>query len=277
MRFKASELTTTFMVWQGKAFGALVGVLAGGPVGALCGAFIGHLFDAHTQSTSQPSSVSHTSSVEVQEAFFNATFQVMGHIAKADGRVTHDNIRAARSMMTELRLGDAEVQLAMELFNAGKASDFPFDQTLQSLYALCRKRPDLCRMFIQIQLQAALWAGSIDAATRRMLSRACKALDVSAYELVQMEALLRMQRSSRQPETSQPAVDRLTEAYEVLGVSHTAPDAEVRKAYRRLMNQNHPDKLLAKGLPESMMAMAQEKTRQIRGAYERVRDARGMK
>jgi DnaJ like chaperone protein len=265
------------MVWHGKAFGAVVGVLAGGPVGALCGAFIGHLFDAHAQDKPPTSTASYTSSVDVQKAFFRASFQVMGRIAKANGRVTEDNIRAARAMMSELRLAEPEVQLAIELFTAGKADDFPFDEALQSLYALCRKRPDLCRMFIQIQVQAALWAGTIDPATRRMLARTCNALDVSAYELVQMEALLRMQRASRQPKGSQPAVNRLTEAYEVLGVGHTVSDSEVTKAYRRLMNQNHPDKLVAKGLPEPMMKMAEEKTRQIRAAYERVRDARRMK
>lgn len=265
------------MIWQGKAFGALIGVLAGGPVGALCGAFIGHLFDAHAQTKPQVSGAAYTASAGVQAAFFSATFQVMGHIAKADGRVSEDDIRAARAMMAELRLGEREVQSAIELFTAGKGAEFPLDQTLQALYALCRKRPDLCRMFIQIQLQAALWSGSIDAATRRVLSRACAALDVSAYELVQMEALLRMQRSARQPSSAQPAIDRLTEAYQVLGVSHTASDGEVTKAYRRLMNQNHPDKLVAKGLPESMMKMAEEKTRQIRAAYDVVRDARAMK
>ena len=265
------------MIWQGKAFGALVGVLAGGPVGALCGAFIGHLFDAQSAAKQRPPSTAYTSSVGVQEAFFRATFQLMGYIAKADGRVSEDDIRAARAMMTELRLGEREVQAAIELFTAGKARDFPLDATLQALYALCRKRPDLCRMFMQIQLQATLWSGSIDPAARRVLSRASAALDVSAYELVQMEALLRMQRSSRQPASAQPAVNRLTEAYQVLGIGHTASDAEVTKAYRRLMNQNHPDKLVAKGLPESMMKMAEEKTRQIRSAYELVREAREMK
>jgi DnaJ like chaperone protein len=266
-----------YMIWQGKAFGALVGVLAGGPVGALCGAFIGHLFDAHAETKPQAPSAAYTSSVGVQEAFFRATFQVMGHIAKADGRVSEDDIRAARAMMTELRLGEREIQTAIELFNAGKAREFPLDQTLAELYGQCRRRPDLCRMFMQIQLQAALWSGSIDPAARHVLARACAALDVSAFELVQMEALLRMQRSSRQPDVAQPAVSRLTQAYQVLGVSHTASDNEVTKAYRRLMNQNHPDKLVAKGLPESMMRMAEEKTRQIRAAYELVRDARGMK
>ena len=265
------------MIWQGKAFGALVGVLAGGPVGALCGAFIGHLFDAHSESKPKAPSAAYTSSVGVQEAFFRASFQLMGHIAKADGRVSEDDIRAARSMMAELRLGEREVQFAIELFTAGKAREFPVDATLSGLYSLCRNRPDLCRMFVQIQLQAALWSGRIDPAARRVLAKACDALDISAYELVQMEALLRMQRSSRQPDAAQPAVNRLTEAYQVLGVGHTASDAEVTKAYRRLMNQNHPDKLVAKGLPESMMKMAEEKTRQIRAAYELVRDARGMK
>jgi DnaJ like chaperone protein len=264
------------MNWQGKAFGTLVGILAGGPVGALAGAFIGHLFDAHNDAKAARTGPAHAGSRAVQESFFRATFQVMGHVAKADGRVSEDEIRAARAMMGELKLGEREVQLAIELFTQGKARDFPLEATLEKLHELCRERPDLCRMFIQIQLQAALWSGNLHPEARRVLSRACAALDVSAYELVQMEALLRMQRASPHA-AAQPAVDRLTEAYAVLGVSHTASDADVTKAYRRLMNQNHPDKLHAKGLPESMMRMAEEKTRQIRAAYERVRDARGMK
>ena len=262
------------MNWHGKAFGALVGGIAGGPVGAVAGAFVGHWFDA--QKRSKQPSASYTSSVAVQEAFFRATFQAMGHIAKADGRVSEDDIRAARAMMAELRLGEREIQLAIELFTEGKAADFPLESTLKALHSLCAERPDLRRMFIQIQLQSALWSGRVHPQARRLLSLACDALDVSAYELVQMEALLRMQRAA--PSTStEPAIDRLSEAYAVLGVSHTSPDEAVTKAYRRLMNQNHPDKLVAKGLPESMMKMAEEKTRQIRAAYERVREARAMR
>jgi DnaJ like chaperone protein len=263
------------MMWQGKALGALIGVLTAGPVGALFGSFIGHLFDAQVESGSAAARVGHTSSYGVQEAFFRATFQVMGHLAKADGRVSEDDIRAARAMMSELRLGRAEVRLAIELFNQGKAASFPLDSTLQGLHALCRKRGDLRRMFVQIQLQAVLWGGGVDPTARKLLSRVCAALDVSAYELVQMEALLRMQ--SGRPSNAQTAADRLAAAYQVLGVTVSASDGEVTKAYRRLMNQNHPDKLHAKGLPESMMKVADEKTRQIRAAYEVLRDARGMK
>ena len=264
------------MMWQGKALGATVGVFAAGPVGALFGAVIGHLFDVEAETRLRGKRASGTA-VGIQEQFFRSTFQIMGHIAKSDGHVSEDEIRAARAMMAELRLGENEVRFAIELFTVGKAADFPVEASLQQLYRVSRNRPDLCRMFVQIQLQAALWSGGIHPAARKVLTRVCASLDISAYELVQMEALLRMQRSGRQPTHAQPAVDRLTQAYAVLGVGHAASDAEVTRAYRRLMNQNHPDKLLAKGLPESMTKVAEEKTRQIRAAYERVRDARAMK
>jgi len=267
------------MVWQGKALGALIGVFAAGPVGALFGTFIGHLFDVQAESAREGDAndaASAASPAQVQEAFFRATFLTMGHLAKADGRVSEDEIRAARAMMSEFRLGEREIQLAIQLFTQGKSREFPLEPLLRELRQACRQRPDLCRMFVQIQLQTALWGGSLNTASREVLARVCAALGVSAYEVVQMEALLRMQQASHRPE-ARPAVDRVAEAYQVLGVPRTASDSEVTKAYRRLMNQNHPDKLVAKGLPESMMKVAEEKTRQIRAAYELLREARGMK
>lgn len=269
------------MIWQGKALGALIGIFAAGPVGALFGAFIGHLFDLHAQEGLRDAQAARVNSADVQELFFRATFQTMGHLAKADGHVSADEIRAARAMMIELQLGEREVRFAMELFSAGKAADFPLEGALRTLWHACSSRPDLCRMFVQIQLQAALWGGSLNPAGRRVLTRVCDVLGVSTYELVQMEALLRMQQASRQSSwhasAPPPQVDKVAQAYEVLGVNRDAADSEVIKAYRRLMNQNHPDKLHAKGLPESMMKVAEEKTRQIRAAYEVLRDVRGIR
>ena len=73
-----------------------------------------------------------------------------------------------------------------------------------------------------------------------------------------------------------PRAQPVSQAYEVLGVQRTASDAEVKKAYRRLMNQHHPDKLIAKGLPEEMIRIATEKTQQIKEAYEQIKENRGM-
>lgn len=272
------------MIWQGKALGALIGVVTAGPVGALFGTFIGHLFDVQAESGLQgrldgaaASDDIGSSSMGVQEAFFRATFQVMGHVAKADGRVSEHEIRAARAIMSEFQLGEREVQFAIDLFTQGKAREFPLEATLLRLRRLCSDRPDVVRMFIQIQLQTALWSGAFTPAARQVMARVAASMGVSAYEVVQMEALLRMQQSSRQPPEARPKVDKVTQAYEVLGVTRESTDAEVTKAYRRLMNQNHPDKLVARGLPESMMKVAEEKTRQVRTAYEVLREARAMR
>ena len=79
-------------------------------------------------------------------------------------------------------------------------------------------------------------------------------------------------------ERARPAATRpsLHDAYAVLGVEKDASDAEVKRAYRRLRSQHHPDKLVSKGLPEEMMKVATQKTYEIRQAYERVREARGL-
>jgi DnaJ like chaperone protein len=73
-----------------------------------------------------------------------------------------------------------------------------------------------------------------------------------------------------------PSRDRLEDAYAALGVAADATPAEIKRAYRKLISQNHPDKLAARGLPESMRAVAEERSREINAAYDLVKDARGM-
>jgi DnaJ like chaperone protein len=268
-------------MWHGKVIGALLGMLLSrNPWGVVIGIIAGHYFDAMVVKGRGGDAASAHS---IQDAFFRATFQVMGHIAKADGRVSEEEIRAARSVMAQFRLNESQVRLAIELFTEGKASDFPLTETIERLAQVTMQRPDLRRMFVQIQLQTALWGDGVHVAARAMLKRICASLDVSEFELAQMEAILRMQRAGQgygpsQGQTYQrSARDTLQDAYSVLGVTAQSTDADVTKAYRRLMSQNHPDKLAAKGLPESMKTVAEEKTRQIRAAYEAIREARGMK
>jgi DnaJ like chaperone protein len=175
--------------------------------------------------------------------------------------------------MSELQLNESQVQLAVECFRTGKANEYPLRERLEQLKALGREHRDLKRMFVQVQLQTALRADSLHQPTRKVLRIVCEVLQLSTFELVQMEALLRMQQYGGQAKSA----DALAEAYKVLGVTARSSDAEVTKAYRRLMNKNHPDKLVAKELPESMMKMAADKTRQIRAAYERICAARGIR
>lgn len=258
-------------MWQGKLIGAIVGYVVGRLPGAIIGTFIGHLFDAEREQR-----LGSASAANVQQVFFRSTFQVMGHVAKADGRVSEQEIQAARAVMAQFRLSEIDRRRAIELFTEGKSSNFPLQQCLSELSRLCANRLDLRLMFVQIQLQTTFLGGGLNDASRVVLRRVCDALNISQYQFAQMEAMLHMQGTGNAGGAA-PRASSLDESYQVLGVNKSASDAEVTKAYRRLMNQNHPDKLVAKGLPESMMKAAEEKTHSIRVAYETICAARGIK
>jgi len=121
-------------------------------------------------------------------------------------------------------------------------------------------------------------------AERHILFRICSRMGISEFEYKRLERMVHAQQSFHgrggggYSGTSQtPPKNILAEAYEALGVEKTATDAEVKKAYRRQMNQHHPDKLVAKGLPEEMIKLANEKTHEISAAYEEICKARGIK
>jgi len=256
------------MQWFGKGIGGLIGAAIAGPVGSLLGVLLGHQFD---QSVSgRRGSVS-----EISRLFFETTFEVMGQIAKVDGRVSEDEVRVARRIMQGMRLTEAQVQSAIEHFTRGKSADYPLEARLAALTAQLAGRGDLARAFVQIQLQSAIGAGNVGADKRQVLWRVASTLGVSRAELAQLEAMVRgfAARGAAQPTPAQS----LDQAYRVLGVAPEAGNDEVKMAYRRLMNQHHPDKLVARGLPQSMVGVAEQKTHEVRTAYERIKTQRGFK
>jgi DnaJ like chaperone protein len=260
----------TFMNWTGKLVGVIIGSLAG-PVGAAVGLFLGHQFDRGIGSARQ------SGFDGVGQVFFETTFGVMGHVAKADGRVSEAEIQAARGIMSRMRLDPTQVQEAIRLFTAGKAADWPLERELARLREALGTRRTLRRAFLEIQMEAALANGQLGAETRDMLWRIASALDLGRVELAQVEALLRFGRGfGGERDLASPRASA-ADAYRVLGLDPGATDAEVKLAYRRLMNQHHPDKLRARGMPESMIPVAEAKTREIRAAWDTLRAARGMR
>jgi DnaJ like chaperone protein len=215
---------------------------------------------------------------EISAIFFRTTFYVMGHLAKSDGRVTQTEIQAARLVMQQLRLSQGEVQFAIECFTRGKETDFPIERSLGELRDACTGRPDLLRFFIEIEMRAALFGNGMQGPVRQRLTQMAQDLGISGLEVAHMEAIIRAYGRGQQGSAPPPApAQQLADAYEVLEISRDASDAEVTKAYRRQMSRNHPDKLKANGLPESMLEMAKEKTQQIQLAYEAIKQARGMR
>jgi DnaJ like chaperone protein len=254
------------MQWLGKGIGGLIGAFFG-PVGSLIGVLVGHQWD-QSKSGERGGSVR-----EISRLFFETTFEVMGRVAKIDGRVSEDEVRVARRIMHGMRLTHEQVEYAIEHFTRGKSADYPLESRLAALAEQVGGRGDLARAFIQIQLQAAVGAGDVGAAKRQTLWRVASALGVSRVELAQIEAIVRGAGRG----AAEPSAAALEAAYRVLGVSPQASNDDVKTAYRRLMSQHHPDKLVARGLPVSMIGVAEQKTHEVRTAYERIKTQRGFK
>ncbi|WP_198266379.1 co-chaperone DjlA [sulfur-oxidizing endosymbiont of Gigantopelta aegis] len=264
------------MSWWGKFLGGAVGFTMGGPLGLLIGGVIGHkLVDKPLQAGMDDNNEL------TQAAFFSATFSIMGHIAKADGHVTKDEIAMAKQIMDHMKLDAEQKKAAIALFNQGKQADFDLDGVLFQFKQVAHRRTTLLQMFMEIQLHAAFADGKMDEAEQLIINKVAQRLGFTNRHIEQLSALVRSNLGLggnryyyNQGDENKSHSELVKEAYEMLGVSAASSDAEVKKAYRRLMNQHHPDKLVSKGLPEEMIQMATEKTQQIKAAYEMVKEVR---
>jgi DnaJ like chaperone protein len=263
--------------WTGKLLGGLIGMVTLGPPGAILGVLVGHQYDVNKTRDDDTEPTNIADAAAIAERFFRTTFRVMGHIAKADGRVSEKEIEAARAVMSELRLNPTQVRAAISHFTDGKQAGFDLDADLDALRNACRGRPDLLRVFTEIQVRSALGGNNMDGPVRTLMQRVGSRLGIGMMELAHIEAILRIRQGSFSRGPARPSdTQQLAEAYSVLEVTAQATNDEVVKAYRRQLSRHHPDKLKANGLPESMVEHAKQRTQQIIEAYELIKDKRGI-
>jgi DnaJ like chaperone protein len=270
----------TSFVWLGPIVGVLMGFfLAGGGVvgviGAALGGWLGHQFDIIIQlsnSVYQFTTRSKGGDADIQQAFFRATFVCLGKVAKCDGAVCDAEIQWTTAVMDRMGLSPEKKREAIELFDLGKSGQQDLTEELTRLHETCGRRVTLLQIFMEIQVQAALADGALDQKEWATLSHIAQTIRFRVSGLERMVRSAQAYQDFRTQDKTRPRSpqEELLRAYEILGVEPTATVQELKRAYRRLMSQHHPDKLVAKGLPEEMLDMAKERTQAIRAAYETI-------
>jgi len=259
------------MSWWGKVLGGTFGFMMAGPLGAIMGAALGNYFDGGLDRVNLDDSLGLGATERVQSVFFASVFSVMGYVAKSDGRVTQDEIALAENVMRQMRLRDNQRKVAINLFNEGKKPGFPVHEVLAQFKQECGRRRNLVQMFLEIIIATAFADQQFDAREKRLVQELAKDL---GFDDAAFEALLERVSGQAHFGGTETTQEKLAAAYELLGIDESCDEAELKRAYRRQMNQHHPDKLVAKGLPEEMIDIATQKTQAIKAAYELIKSSR---
>lgn len=292
------------MMW-GKIIGLVLGFAVARIPGALLGFIIGYWFDSsYAQQIRQGGFTSLFKDSELsasQATFFFAMFATLGHLAKSKGRVTEADIAQAQQLMNSLELRPETRREAQQAFREGKNPAYPLETTLKRFRQDSRGRHDLLQLFMEQLILAALADSNLARQEYDVLLRASRALGFNKFQLDRWLLMAgasarfakykaeaesgnthytkRSQQSSQQRQSyqRQQAQNQLIDAYQSLGVSEKVSDDALKKAYRKLMREHHPDKLTAQGLPQEMIKTATRRSQEIQAAYDKIKRSRGLR
>lgn len=255
----------------GKLIAGSLGFMAAGPFGAVLGLYVGHQFDRGAGGFARP--VSAADQARIRTAFFETVFSLLGHVAKADGRVSTVEVSQAESLMVKMNLDAVARRRAIDLFKKGSGTNFSVDDAMQRFMDVCGRNNNLKQQLLNCLISLAMADGDLHSGEQDVLRKVASHLGFSSALFDQFIQMIKAQSQfggagSGAGSQSRPSRNQLADAYQALGVSDKSSMGEVKKAYRKLISQNHPDKLIGQGMPEDMVSLATQKTQEIQGAYD---------
>jgi DnaJ like chaperone protein len=296
---------------MGKLLGFVFGFLLLKLPGAILGLIAGHMFDKGMSNDFSRSGgfgrfFADNERLQSSAIFFHALFACLGHIAKADGAVTQSEINVALKLMDDMQLNENDRREAQQAFREGKDPQFPLEHILKDLKHDLHGQRIILQAFLEMLIEASFADGQLSVSEVEVLDKVAIGLGFGHKDLDRLirkfEAELRFrqrqdafsqardearsraqeqanawrdkaqQQYTRAPQYSDK--QRLTDAYRILNVAPTADEKTLKRAYKKAMNEHHPDKLIAKGLPKQAMELAKVKAQDIQAAYELIKSTR---
>ena len=260
-------------MFYGKVICGLIGLMAGGVFGLMLGLAVGHAFDRGLVATLKFGSPENIQ--RIKASFFETTFLLSGYVAKSDGRVSEEEVQHTELVFDQMKLGGEQRKRAIELFRQGAASDFQIEPVLSAFLQVCGSQRQLQQTLLMFLVSLAMADQRIDPGEQAALERIAVTIGFGAARLEQLLRMARAQEHFHGSEgyVAQPGTS-LEDAYAALGVEKTVSDRELKQAYRRRISENHPDKLIAKGVPEDMVRLATERSQEIQAAYDMIKKTR---
>lgn len=267
---------------MGKLIGGLIGLFVFHIFGAFIGVWLGHMYDMSKNQSSFGNPFGGQPHPDTQKLFFECLFRLLGHLAKADGRVSEAEIKQAEALMQQSGLTADYKQQAIGFFQEGSEPSFNLNTQLDAFLVACGRNTRLKQTLLVYLIGMALADGQLDQAERQVLEHVAARLNIPNLVLNQLINMVGAQAHFRSGSYQQGGADyqqktsqnELNIAYQALGVSASSSDTEVKKAYRKLMSENHPDKLTGQGVPQEMIEMATQRSQEISKAYDLIKSSR---
>ncbi len=248
------------MGWLGKLIGGVIGLTFGGPLGMIAGIAFASMIDkaGRVQERSNPLD-------QQQQLFFVGAFSILANVAAADGAVSaSERQKVVEFIRRDLRLGYQEEELALRVFDAALSSNQQIEAIAAQFYQGYWRNPALLQLVVDICYRVAYADGSISPIEEAMIQRIARLFHFSEPLIESFQRRYGLATSSSD------------QAYATLGLTAGATNEEIKKAYRKLSMEYHPDTLVSKGLGEEFLKAATAKFQEIQGAYAQLKKERNL-
>jgi len=242
-------------IW-GKVIGGVTGFALGGPLGAILGTAFGHAVDRRRSNNMGFES---TNLQTRQTAFTVAIIVLSAKMAKADGHVTRDEIDTFKKIF---EIPESEVSNVGQLFNEARKDASGYEPYARQIGEMFIHEQAICENLLGGLFQIALADGIIHPKEIQFLQNVAFSFNLSDSDFERI--------ASAYTDTNR------SDPYQILGVSHNASNDQIKKSYRELSRENHPDTLIAKGMPQEFIDVANEKMANINAAYDRITKERSL-